>query len=198
VVLGRLFLVPLTTKFLRKHPHVSLELVFGDRYVSLVEEGFDLSVRVGVPVDSTLRAHPLADGRRRVVASPGYLSAHGTPGKPRELEDHECLVHTQLGSRASWTFEKAGKTQRVAVRGRASANNSEATLAMARSGLGICMLASWLVDPDVRSGRLVPILEDYSLPPAPIRALTPPGRHLAPHVRALIDHLREGLAEKLG
>lgn len=197
VVLGRLFIVPLTTKFLRKHPELHLELVFGDRYVSLVEEGFDVSIRVGVPVDSTLRTHALVNGPRRVVASPGYLATHGTPAAPRDLERHECLVHTHAAARTIWDFEQGGKRQRVSVRGRISANNSEATLAMARSGLGISMLASWLVDPDIRAGRLVPLLENHTPPPAPIRALTPPGRHVPPTVRALIEHLREGLAARL-
>lgn len=197
VVFGQRYIVPLMTKFLRRHKELELEMVFSDRYVRLVEEGFDLAIRIGVQVDSALRSHALAGSERRLVASPGYLRAHGTPETPRELERHQCLRHSNLETGAVWTFARDGKTHRATVRGRASANNSEATLTMARSGLGICRLASWLVDGDLRAGRLVHLLPDYQPPRAPIRALTPPGRHLAPRVRATIDHIRQGLRKAL-
>ena len=191
VVFGRLFVVPQVAKFLRRHKEVEIEMFFSDRYVRLVDEGFDLAIRVGVQPDSALRSHALGSSKRRLVASPGYLRAHPAPQTPRDLGKHQCLVHTAQGGGAVWTFACAGKTHRVSVRGRAMANNSEATLAMARGGLGICLLASWLVDADIRAGRLRPLLETYEPPPAPTRALTPPGRHNPPRVRALITHLRE-------
>lgn len=194
VVFGNLFVVPQVTKFLRRHKSVEVEMVFGDRYVSLVDEGFDVAVRVGMQVDSTLRSHALGDSSRRLVASPGYVRSHGDPREPKDLERHECLVHTAFGSRTTWALTRGDHTYRVSVGGRVRANNSEATLQMARSGLGICLLASWLVDGDVRSGRLVPLLEHYSAPRAPIRALTSPARYTPPRVRALIDHLRQGVA----
>lgn len=197
VVFGRLYVVPLVAKLLRAHRELEIEMAFADRYVSLVEEGFDLAVRVGAPVDSSLTSHALGDSRRRLVASPGYLRAHGKPATPRDLAGHQCLPHTYGGATAIWTFSKGGKSHRVSVRGRVSASNSEATLALAKSGLGICLLASWLVDPDVRAGRLVSLLPEYGAPRAPIRALTPPGRRPPPRVRALIAHLREGLAPAL-
>lgn len=113
------------------------------------------------------------------------------------MTDHECLDHVHPGAPKTWVFTRRNKSERVAVRGRVSADNSEATLALSRSGLGICMLASWLVDADIRTGRLVPLLEDYELPRAPISALTPPGRHVPSHVRLLIEHLRDGIAKAL-
>lgn len=195
VVFGRIYLVPMIADFLHKHPALEIDLVFADRYVSLVDEGFDLAVRVGVPVDSSLVTHSLGESRRRLVASPRYLRKHGTPTAPRDLRDHECLVHTNLSAPTTWRFSRGGRTHRVAVRGRVSANNSEATLALARSGLGICLLASWLVDTHIRAGRLVQLLPEYDAPAAPVRALTPPGRNLAPRVRALIDFVRERLTE---
>ena len=198
VVFGQRFVVPQVAKFLRRHKEVELEMVFSDRYVSLVEEGLDMAVRVGIQMDSTLRVHKLGESRRRLVASPGYLQAHGTPNTPQELQQHQCLSHSALSSGTIWSFSAKGKTHRHSVRGRVAANLSEATLSLARSGLGICLLASWLVDGDIRAGRLVPLLSDYEPPKALICALTPPGRHVPARVRSLIAHLRRGLAGALG
>jgi DNA-binding transcriptional LysR family regulator len=198
VVFGQRFVVPQLARYLRRYPRLQVELVFSDRYVRLVEEGFDLAIRVGLQVDSTLRSHALGESRRRLVASPGYLRARGTPRTPKDLERHECLLHSDSGGTAIWSFTKGERTQRASVRGRIVANNSEATLALARSGLGLCVLASWLVDADVRAKRLVPLLEDYALPPAPVRALTPPGRYVPSRVRKLIEFLREGLGASVG
>jgi DNA-binding transcriptional LysR family regulator len=197
VVFGQRYVVPLLARFLRSHKEVELEMVYNDRYVSLIDEGYDLAIRVGVPIDSSLRSHRLGESRRRVVASPGYVKLHGAPRSPRELADHECLVHTRLSGRTTWSFRHRGKSHRVTVHGRVSVNNSEATLALARSGLGICMLASWLVDTEIRAGRLVPLLDGYQPPDAPIRALTAPTRRIPPRVRALLDHLRTGLERSL-
>lgn len=196
VVFGTMFVVPQITKFLRRHKDVDVEMVFEDRYVSLVEEGFDVAIRVGVQVDSSLRSHALGDSSRRLVASPGYVRSHGAPRVPKDLERHQCLVHTELGSRTRWSFTRGVQLHHVSVGGRVRANHSEATAQMAKSGLGICLLAAWLVDGDVRAGRLVPLLESYRAPRAPIVALTP-ARYTPPVVRALIDHLREGFASEV-
>ncbi|MGE0789565.1 MAG: LysR substrate-binding domain-containing protein [Sandaracinaceae bacterium] len=194
VVFGQRFIAPLVTEFVTRHEGIELELLFSDRYVSLVEEGYDVAIRVGIPVDSTLRSHALGEGRRRLVASPTYLARHGTPSTPRDLERHQCLVHTERSTRAAWTFTRGKKTCHVQVGGRVAANHSVFTLHLAEAGLGIALLASWLTDGPIRSGALVPLLPDYQTPLASVRALTAPGRHTAPRVRALIDHLRAGLS----
>ncbi len=193
-VFGRLHVVPHVARFAQKHPAVALDVVFADRYVNLVEEGFDLAIRLGQPADSTLRVQTLGSTGRRLVASPGYLKRRGVPSSPNELTEHDCLPHSSAAG-STWTFTKRGRTHRVAVRGRITATNSEATLALARRGLGICLLASWLVDPDLRAGRVVALLEDYEAGAARINALTPPGRYAPPRVRALIEFLREAWAE---
>ena len=193
IVFGRIYVVPLIASFLRQYPQIEIELVLSDRYIRVVEEGFDLAIRVGVPLDSTLRTHSLGESHRRLVASPLYLKAHGQPKHPNDLETHECLVHAQPGQKTLWTFKHHQKSVRCSVRGRVSANNSEATLLLVRQGLGIGLLASWLVDDDISEGSLVTLLNAYQPPPAPVRALTPPGRHLPMRVKRLITHLRTGL-----
>jgi len=187
-VFGRLHIVGPLARLAQKNPDLSLELVFADHYVNLVEEGFDLAIRLGQPKDSTLRVHHLGESPRRLVASPGYVRRRGAPSCPAALAEHECLPHSgALG--ATWTFSRRGHTEQVHVHGRITATNSEATLALARRGLGVALLAGWLADADLRAGRLVPLLEQYTPPRAKITALTPPGRYTPPRVRAVIEHL---------
>jgi DNA-binding transcriptional LysR family regulator len=173
-------------------------LVFNDRYVNLVEEGFDLAVRVGIPADTTARGRKLADSRRVLVASPAYIEAHGRPRVPKDLKKHECLVHGEANPAIVWRFVRDGGADvPVPVRGRLAANNSEAVLLMARRGLGLALLADWLVETDLKRGRLVSLLDDFSAPPAPIYALIPPGRFASPTIGALTEHLALALGPRL-
>jgi len=199
VVFGRLFVVPAIIPFLRAHPKVAVDIVFDDRYVNLVEDGFDLAIRVGVPRDTSARGRKLAVSSRILVASPEYLQEHGKPTCPRDLKDHECIAHRDEHVPTTWRFQRAGDAEiPVTVGGRLVANNSEAVLAMAQAGLGLVLLAEWLVEPDLRRNTLVPLLEDYSTPPAPVYALTTPGRYTPAAVRTLLEHLVISLGARLG
>lgn len=198
VAFGRLFVAPAVAEFLRRHPKVEAELVLDDRHVDLVDRGFDLVVRVGVPTDTSARARKLADGRRCLVASPAYVKAHGQPDTPRDLAQHECLVHGEIDAAALWRFgRERGAEIPVPVRGRVAANSSEAVLAMARRGLGIALLAEWLVADDLRKKKLVALLPSFPAPPAPIYVLTPPSRFMPSAVRALSEHLAASLSARL-
>jgi DNA-binding transcriptional LysR family regulator len=198
VVFGRLHVVPHIATFLGRFPDVSVELVMSDRYVNLVEEGFDVAIRVGVPVDTSARGRKLADTRRVLVAAPAYLKASGRPREPADLVRHECLLHDDLNAAVIWRFGKKGTAEvPVSVHGRFAANNSEAVLGMARSGLGIALLADWLVGDDVKRGRLLALLEDFTTPPAPVYALSPPGRAASITVRAMTDHLAAALGSRM-
>lgn len=197
VVFGRRFVVPIVVEFLNKFPKVEAELALNDRYVNLVEEGFDVAVRIGTPVDTSARARKLADTRRRVVASPGYVTTHGQPETPRDLSAHQCILFRNATADATWRFSHRRHAEAaVSVKGRTAADNSDAILQLARSGLGIALLADWLVEEDLRVGTLVSLLDEYDPPPAPIFALTPPGRYTTAPVRMLIEHLVSSLASK--
>jgi DNA-binding transcriptional LysR family regulator len=198
VVFGRVFVVPVLAEFLRKHPAVAAELAFNDRYVRLVDEGFDMAVRVGVPTDSSARGRKVADGKRRVVAAPSYLESRGWPRSPSDLAAHDCVVHEQAGQPTIWRFGRAGEASvPVSVAGRISASNSEAALAFVRAGLGIALLADWLVADDVAQGRVVSLLDEHSTPPAPVFVLMPEGRHPTALVRALGAALSKGIAARM-
>jgi DNA-binding transcriptional LysR family regulator len=194
VVFGRRFVLPVVAEFLRRFPKLELDLVFSDHYVNLVEAGFDVAVRVGVPTDTSFRSRGLGGTKRVLVASPAYLKLHGTPHHPSELAGHSCLVHSGSNASDLWLFHSGKKRYRAQVRGRLTANNSEALLLAVQSGLGIALLAAWLVEAEVRRKRLVVLLADYSAPSAPLNALMAPGRHVHPRVRAFVDFLAERLA----
>lgn len=197
VVFGERFIVPLLIPFLQKHSKVEAELVLSDRYVNLVEEGFDVAVRIGTPVDTSARARKLADTRRRVVAAPSYLATSVLPRTPRELAAHSCILFWNATGDTTWRF-RHGRGEEIAIRvkGRTAADNSAAILQLARSGLGVALLADWLVEEDLRAGALVALLPEYEPPPAPIYALTLPGRYTTAPVRLLIEHLVQALAAK--
>lgn len=206
VVFGQRFVIPFVRRFLERHPDVELELRFSDRYVNLVDEKIDVAIRVGTPADSSFRARTIARAGRRLVASPGYLRAHGTPKRPEDLAHHTCLRHTGVAA-STWTFERRGRTVRASVHGRFTADHSEALLALARAGFGLALLADWLVAEDVKKGRLVTVFGStraaYRTPPAPVQAVFPPTRTgdpsaaVHPRVRAFVDALEAHLATAL-
>ncbi|MEM9067565.1 MAG: LysR family transcriptional regulator [Myxococcota bacterium] len=196
-VFGRLFVVPHLPAFLQAHDAIEVEIVLDDRYVRLVEDGFDVAIRVGVPVDSSLRCRTLARTPRRLVAAPSYLKERGAPVSPPDLQGHSCLFHTGLRTGEVWTFQREGKDVRAPVQGRFGANNSEAIVTMACAGMGIALLASWLVDDHLRAGALVPVLPDYDLPSAPVQAITPPSRVVHPRVRGFLDFIGERIETSL-
>lgn len=203
VVFGRRFVAPLVARWLVEHPKVSLELVYSDRYVGLVDEAFDVAIRVGQARDTSARARKLGETGRRLVGSPGYVAANGGLKVPRDLAKHECLVHSGFDAATVWRFTRAGRVHRCTVEGRIRANNSEALVEMTRAGLGISLLASWLVDAEIERGSLVPLLPTYVPPRAPIHALYSGRRGQsgrlgpAPKVRSFIDALAEHLRSSL-
>jgi len=188
-VFGELHVLPHVGGFLDAHPGVALDLALSDRYVALVEEGFDLALRIGGTPDSTLRARRLASPPRRLVASPAYLARRGRPEHPRELSGHEALVHSGV-RKTVWTFERGGTRVRATVRGRARADHSGALRQLCLQGQGIALLADWLVGPDLDHGRLQLLMDDWTTAPAPILALLPPSRQVPRRVRAFIEHLQ--------
>lgn len=198
VVFGRLFVLSPVSEFSKAFPKVEIELVFDERYVNLVDDGFDLAIRVGVPANTTARGRKLAETRRRLVAAPSYVRARGTPKHPRELGDHDCLMHGEATAASVWRFARErGAEVPVAVRGRFATNSSEAVLHMARAGLGIGLLADWLVEHDLEQRTLVPLLEDFKTPTAPVYAMTPPGRYTTTTVRAFVEHLEASIGARL-
>jgi DNA-binding transcriptional LysR family regulator len=191
-------IAPLLSELARRNPALTIDLGLNDRQVDLIEEGWDLVIRIGNMKDSSMIARRLANCSTVVCAAPSYLKAHSTPRKVADLTAHNCLGYTlsQTVGPNSWTFGPSGKIK-VAVKGTLRANNGDALLAAAVAGLGIIYPPTFLVDSEIRSGTLVPIKLDHE-PTAldGIFAAYPANRRPPAKVRATIDFLAEKLGQR--
>jgi len=184
-------IAPLLPAFLQRYPEVDLDVVFEDRRIDLVEEGYDLAVRIAALPDSSLVARRLCPVRRVVVASPAYLSTRGTPRRPEALAAHDCLLYHYLPSGDLWRFlGPEGEERSVKVSGRARLNNGEALLTACIAGLGVALMPTFLCAEALRDGRLRRLLADWRDPAElAVHAVFPATRNLSPKVRAFVDHL---------
>lgn len=192
---GVRYLSPLIAEFMVRYPELRVEANFSERRVDLVDEGFDLAVRIGVLDDSSLIARRLGTTTRWVVGSPDYLARRGTPRTPAELREHDCLQFTYQTSGASWVFRQDGAEQAVRVSGRMTANTGEALVAAAVAGIGLAWLPDFLVADELRAGRLVALFGEAAESGLAIWAVYPHSRHLAPKVRLFVDHLAARLGD---
>jgi DNA-binding transcriptional LysR family regulator len=183
-------LVGALNDFLLAHPEVELDLDLNDREVSLVEEGFDLAVRIGTLRDSTLLARRIGTARFVTCASPDYLARHGEPRSPAELADHTGLHYANLPPRQAWQFgEDHAAAQATLPRLRVRANNGDALAAAAAAGLGLITSPTFIAWERLRDGELVPVLEGFPRQPVGIHAVYPPGRLMPRRVQVLSEHL---------
>ncbi|MGD8843285.1 MAG: LysR family transcriptional regulator [Gammaproteobacteria bacterium] len=186
---GELYLTRAVAAYLDEQPGVSVELVLADRYVNIVEEGFDLAVRIGALEDSSLIARRLAPARIVTCASPAYLERAGRPEHPSELEAHSCVIDTNFRPPDTWRFQEAGQPFGVKVRGRFQVNSALAVRECLLAGQGIGRCPAWAVAEDLAAGRLVGILEKFETLAYGIYAVYPHHRHLAAKVRSFVDFL---------
>ncbi|WP_424964907.1 LysR family transcriptional regulator [Dinoroseobacter sp. S375] len=190
VDLGRSFISRAIESFTDENPAVSVELSLSDGYVDLVGQGFDLAVRFGNMMDSTLRLRSLGRFQRLVCASPAYLDRHGTPELPEDLVGHNCLV-MRFGESLDnvWEFGKGSKRHRVAVRGSRIVNDGWLIRSWALAGHGIVLKSELDVADDIRAGTLVSLLAEHLPPPNPLQMMFPPARAQPRRVSAFADHL---------
>jgi DNA-binding transcriptional LysR family regulator len=186
---GEMILAPAIYEFLASHPSVQLDLRLEDRFVDLVDEGIDVALRISAAQDSSLIARKIADMQHSCVGSPAFLAAHGEPKSPDALRNLPCIVDTNLSGQANWRFIENGQTVSVHVQGPVRVNSPLSARDAALAGLGIALLPGYLADPELKSGRLVRVLDGYLQTGAMLQAVYPHRRHLAGKVRALIDHL---------
>ena len=186
---------PLITEFMALHPAVEFDLDFNDRRIDLMQEGFDLAIRVARLPDSSLIARRLAPIPSALCASPGYLARHGTPARAADLAGHEALVYSNLANPDTWNFVgPEGQPGSVKVPVRLRANNGEFLTRAAIAGHGIILHPTFYLDEAIRAGQLVSLLTDHAWPQVNAYAVYPPTRHLSRRVRALVDFLAERLA----
>lgn len=181
---------PALPEFMACYPELSVELVLNDRVVDLVEEGFDIAVRIARLGDSSLIARRLAPCRHVLCAAPDYLAVRGTPRSVEDLKEHDCLQYSYQHSGEAWHLSGPGGEQQVRVRGRLRVNNGDALLTAALGGLGVALLPSFICGDDLRAGRLVHLLAEWGGPAeTAVYAVYPASRNLSPKVRVLVDFL---------
>jgi len=187
---GFLHLAPALPDFLARYPEVAVDITMSDRFVDLVDEGFDVAVRIGALEDSSLIARKLAPIRRVVCASPSYFKSRGAPETPDDLKRHECLSNSNIASSQEWRFAtRDGKPWPVEVKGRLSANNGDLLRIAALKGLGVVNLPTFIVGSDLQAGALATTLDEFIAQDMALSAVYPQSRHLSPKVRALVDFL---------
>jgi DNA-binding transcriptional LysR family regulator len=186
---GQILLAPMVPQFLAAHPLLTLDLQLSNRYVDLVDEGYDLAVRVGALADSRLVARRLAPSRRVLVATTAYLERRGNPRSPQQLREHACLV-LDVGTRPQrWEFERARTRTTLDVTGPLRSNNTLVLLAACRAGLGIALVPEFTVEGELRRGELERLLPAWTTADQAIYAVYPSARFIPAKVRAFVDFI---------
>ena len=187
VTFGRSALSPVVSAFLNAHPRVSASVVLLDRVVNLVEEGFDVAVRIAPMPDSSLMARRIGEIRRVLVASPDYIARHGAPQTPAELKQHAVIAFTPLLPNREWRYADARGANSVSLAPRFEINDAVAAIKACEAGDGITIALSYMVAEQVGSGRLVMLLDSFTLPPVPVHLVHAQSRLVAPKIRAFVD-----------
>lgn len=187
-------LAALWPTFMARHPGLELEVDLTDRLVNLLEEGYDMAIRITQPRDSSLIHRKLASTRVLLCASPAYLAARGTPASVADLARHDIIAYTYSPGSDTWRFETPTGEQSVTVRPRLRANNGETCREAALAGLGIARQPDFLVGDAIENGRLVEILPESCSQELGIYAVYPSRKHLSLKVRVLADYLAKSLA----
>jgi len=195
VVFGVRHVAPAIAAFLARHPEVKFDVSLSERIVDLVEEGFDLGIRIGSTGTENIVARRLGETRLVPCAAPQYLAARGAPQVPEDLEKHNCFTYEYGLPRNLWRFrDPSGRERTVRVSGNLHSNNGDFIAEVAARGAGIVLEPAFVVGADVRAGRLVPLLQDFAPPPVPIYAVYPSRKHLSAKVRLFVDFLVESFA----
>jgi DNA-binding transcriptional LysR family regulator len=191
---GRRYLAPALGDYLAAHPEVRVDLTLNDRFVDIVEEGFDLAIRIGRLEESSLVARRLAATRLILCASPDYLRRRGAPREPADLARHDCLTYAYDPEPGVWSFRRNGQSSRVKVTGRLHANDGETLLQAALAGHGLIVLPTFLAAEALGRGVLLPLLDAWESDELGIYAVYPSRRHLSAKVRTFVDFLAARLA----
>ncbi|MFM0164954.1 LysR family transcriptional regulator [Paraburkholderia sediminicola] len=190
VSFGILHLAPLWPEFMRKYPGVELDVSLIDRVVDIVEEGYDLAIRISRAGSTSHAARKLATSRNILCASPAYLARYGYPAAPADLVEHRCIGYAYAATGNEWQLiDSERKTHAVKVNYHMHTNNGDTARAAALAGQGVIWQPTFLIGNDLRAGTLIQLLPDYRLPDIDVLALYPSRRHLSAKIRAVVDFL---------
>jgi DNA-binding transcriptional LysR family regulator len=189
---GMSYLSPLLAEFLSQHPALQFQLELADRYVDLVGEGFDMAIRIGSLMDSTLIARPLGELKRLICCSPAYLQRTSLPQQPEDLLNHACLRYGRENQHG-WELSVKGQRLMQPVRGPMSSNNGEVLCDAAVAGLGLVLLPEFIVAPALQRGDLVTVLDAFHPTPLSLNAVYPQHRQRSEVLRVLMTFLQQHL-----
>lgn len=195
VTFTRLHILPYLKGFLDRHPLLDVDLRLDDRSTNLIEAGVDVALRMGNLSDSNLTARKIASCRRFVVATPAYLERCGTPQSPADLESHEAVIYSIGAGGASWVFNKGGTEQPVTLSGRIRVTAAEGVRIAVLSGYSLTLSSEWVFAPELASGEVVAVLQDWKLPALDLWAIFPSGRMASAKARAFVDYVEQLIAD---
>ncbi|MGF6243701.1 MULTISPECIES: LysR family transcriptional regulator [Paraburkholderia] len=192
---GLKYLAPLLPGFLDRYPQIDVDISLGDHMIDVVAGGFDMAIRIAELEDSSLRYRRLCAVRRPLVATPGYLERHGRPSHPRDLNQHTCLLYTNLPTPETWKFRhKSGEEYAASVRGRMRSNNAELIVPALLNGQGLALQPDFIVWDAIERGELEEVLPEWQIASINVNLLTPPGVLRPARVTVLLDYLTEQLS----
>jgi DNA-binding transcriptional LysR family regulator len=195
VTFARLHVIPRLPILLAEHPALDVDVVLDDRDVDLIEAGIDVALRLGNLADSTLTARKLAQCRRLVIGTPGYFEANGVPHEPGDLAEHQAVIYDQRAGGVTWKFRQQTTEATVIVSGRLRVSAAEGVREGVLAGLGVSIGGSeWLFAPELKSGAVLSVLENWLLPPLNLWAMFPTGRQASAKARAFAAFIKQQIS----
>jgi DNA-binding transcriptional LysR family regulator len=195
VTFARLHVVPHLARFLAENPALDVEVVLDDRNVDLIEAGIDVAIRMSDLSDSALTARKIGEGRRAVVGTPSYFAKAGEPMTPMELSAHQAVIYDQPGGGTAWTFRQGKAETSVTVKGRVRMTAAEGVREAVFSDLGLAISSEWMFAPELETGRVRRVLQDWLLPPINLWAVFPTGRQASAKARAFAGFIEARLSK---
>ncbi|MGB3123741.1 MAG: LysR family transcriptional regulator [Pseudomonas sp.] len=191
VTFARLYILPHLGGFLDRHPLLDVDVRLDDRSMNLIEEGTDVALRMGNLSDSSFTARKIATCQRRVVGTPAYFERFGVPQSPADLVNHEAVVYVIGAGGASWVFKRGDTEQAVTLTGRIRVSAAEGVRTTVLSGYSLTVTSHWVFGPELASGEVVAVLQDWQLPEMDLWAIFPTGRMASAKARAFVDYVEQ-------
>jgi len=191
VTFARIHLVPQLASFLESHPRMRLQLIMDDRTIDLLEENIDVALRLGDLTDSTLTARKLGESERIVMASPDYLARHGVPKTPADILAHDAVVYAQTVGGEEWRFRRGSSETSIQIQSRLDLTAAEGVRAAVIAGLGLTISSRWMFTPELQSGHVQQVLNEWTLPPMTLWVVYPSGKLTSTKARAFVKWFEE-------
>jgi DNA-binding transcriptional LysR family regulator len=195
VTFARLHVIPSLPRFLADHPALDVDIVLDDEHIDLIESGIDVALRMGEPGNSSLTARKIGECPKRVIGTPAYFKAMGVPQTPADLISHQTVIYEQRGGGTVWTFRQGDAEALVTVKGRLRVSAAEGVREGVLADLGLAVASEWMFAPELKSGAVRSVLEDWSLPPVDLWVVFPTGRQATTKARAFARFIERQLSK---